>query len=151
MISSTRTSSLVAGLALALLGLGGCATRLPPLTAEEARQEVTEAELAFARTMANRDLAAFGSFIAEDAVFINGDRPLRGRQAVVEAWAPLFQGAEAPFSWVPDRVEIAAGNSLGYTSGPVTSSSGRQTGWFHTVWQRQRDGSWRVVFDSGSD
>lgn len=135
----------------AALLLGGCASTRPALTSEEARQQVTETELAFARTMANRDLTAFGSFIAEDAVFLNGDRALRGRQAIVEAWTPLFQGVEPPFSWSPDRIEVGGGNTLGYTSGPVTSGSGRQTGRFNSVWQRQRDGRWQIVFDAGTD
>jgi ketosteroid isomerase-like protein len=121
------------------------------LDADIARQQVMETELAFARTMANRDLTAFGSFIAEDAVFFSGKEPLRGRAAVLAAWKPFFDAPEAPFSWAPDRVEIGGGGTLGMTAGPVHSSAGKQTGRFNSIWQRQRDGAWRIVFDSGSD
>ena len=41
--------------------------------------EVREAERAFARTMAARDFTAFGTFIAEEAVFFGGPQPARGR------------------------------------------------------------------------
>ena len=61
-------------------------------------------EIAFAKTMADRDLAAFGSFVAEDAVFM-GPAPLHGRKAVVDGWKPFFEGP-APFSWAPERVEV---------------------------------------------
>jgi ketosteroid isomerase-like protein len=134
-----------------LAGLGACATRPAAPTVDEARQQVTESELAFARTMANRDLVAFGNFIADDAVFFSGKEALRGKDAVLKAWKPFFDAPEAPFSWSPDRVEIAAGGTLGLTGGPVYSSAGALTGRFSSIWQRQPDGAWRVVFDSGSD
>jgi ketosteroid isomerase-like protein len=137
--------------ALLAAGLVACAAGPRPLSADDARQQVTEAELAFARTMANRDLAAFTRFIAEDAVFYSGQQPLRGRDAVLEAWKPFFSSPEAPFSWQPDRVEVSGNGTLGSTSGPVYSSNGALTGRFHSVWQRQPGGEWRIVFDSGSD
>jgi ketosteroid isomerase-like protein len=150
---STRSDNAfrLAALVLLLAGLGGCASGTATRDLDAARQQVTETELAFARTMANRDLAAFGSFIAEDAVFFSGKEPLRGREAVIKAWKPFFDAPEAPFSWAPDRVEIAGGGNLGMTSGPVHSSAGTLTGRFKSIWQRQPDGAWRVVFDSGSD
>jgi len=134
-----------------LAGLYGCVSTPRPLSPEEARQQVTETELAFARTMANRDLAAFGRFIAVDAVFHSGKQAIRGRDAVIEAWKPFFASLEAPFSWSPDRVEVSGNGTLGSTSGPVVSSSGALTGRFKSIWQRQADGQWRIVFDSGSD
>jgi ketosteroid isomerase-like protein len=150
---STRRNSFLFRTAPALLlaGLAGCASAPRPLSADEARQQVTETELAFARTMANRDLAAFGRFIAEDAVFYSGKEPLRGREAVLKAWTPFFTSPEAPFSWQPDRVEVSANGTLGSSSGPVYSSSGALTGRFNSIWQRQPGGEWRIVFDSGSD
>ena len=44
-----------------------------------------DTERAFAATMAARDQAAFASFIAEDAVFLNGGRgELRGKAAIAQ-------------------------------------------------------------------
>lgn len=150
--TARRSSVLTAALsALGLAGLSGCASGPRPLGADEARQQVTQTELAFARTLANRDLAAFGRFIAEDAVFHSGKDVIRGRDAVIKAWTPFFSSPDAPFSWSPDRVEVSGNGTLGSTSGPVVSSSGALTGRFHSIWQRQPDGQWRIVFDSGSD
>lgn len=129
----------------------GCATQPAALSTDEARQQVTETELAFARSMANRDLAAFATFIADDAVFLDGNDALRGRAAVVNGWSRLFEGTEPPFSWAPDRVEIASGGRLGYSSGPVTRANGQRAGRFNSVWQRHADGRWQIVFDAGSD
>ena len=133
-----------------LAGLSACAARGPSLDFDAARQQVTEVEMAFARTMANRDLTAFASFIAPDAVFFSGKQPLRGRDAVVAAWKPFFDAPEAPFSWSPDHVEISGRGSLGMTTGPVYSSAGKLTGRFNSIWRREASGEWRVVFDKGS-
>ena len=46
-------------------------------TLESRREEVFAAERAFARTMAERDFAAFGRYVAADCVFFSGNTPLR--------------------------------------------------------------------------
>lgn len=111
---------------------------------------VRAAEVAFARTMADRDFEAFLTFIAADAVFFAGNRPLRGRDAIGEAWRPFFEGAEAPFSWTPDVVQVLDAGGLAFSSGPVTAASGEAAGRFNSVWRQEPDGRWRVIFDKGS-
>ena len=140
--------------ALLLAAIPG-AFAVSPLRAQDvptdgAAREVWEREVAFARTMADRDLDAFASFLSDEAVFFAGARPLRGRAAILEAWAPFFQGPDAPFSWAPDLVEVLASGDLALTSGTVTSPSGEAAGRFNTVWRQDADGVWRVVFDKGS-
>jgi len=107
-------------------------------------------EIAFAKTMADRDFEAFLSFISPEAVFFAGDRPLRGRDEIGRAWAPFFEGPEAPFSWSPDVVEVLASGDLALSSGPVVARSGEGAGRFNTIWRRDDDGRWWVVFDKGS-
>src|ERR1700693_3299408 len=45
-------------------------------TATELKQQVAATETAFAKTMADRDHAAFTSFLADEAVFLGGATPL---------------------------------------------------------------------------
>lgn len=116
---------------------------------EARRAEVFAAERAFARSMADRDFAAFGRFVAEDCVFFSGTAPLRGRDAVLAAWKPFFDGPSAPFSWEPDQVEVLASGELALSTGPVKSPEGVVTARFNSIWQRQADGAWRVIFDKG--
>lgn len=142
----TRTPFAV--LALSLM-LASCATvpRLsPPPVAT-----LTAAETAFAKSMADRDLEAFGSFIDEDAVFINGGKPLRGKRQILEHWQKFFVEVEAPFVWKPIIAEVSAANGLGYTEGPVQLANGSTIATFYSTWQLKRDGSWKVVFDNGYD
>jgi ketosteroid isomerase-like protein len=111
---------------------------------------VESREIAFAKTMADRDLAGFLSFVADEAIFFNGNEPLRGRADIERAWAPFFEGPTAPFSWHPDLVQVLESGDLALTSGPVLDPSGAQVGRFNSIWRRGADGVWRVVFDKGS-
>lgn len=114
-------------------------------------QSVVEArELAFSQSMTDRDLNAFSEFVSEEAVFFNGNEPLRGRELIVAAWAVFFQGEEAPFSWFPDVVQVLDSGSLALSSGPVLNPAGETIGRFNSVWRLEADGQWRVVFDKGS-
>jgi ketosteroid isomerase-like protein len=144
-MTSRRTALLAASSLLS----SACSTTKTGASSDSLREQVRESELAFAATMAARDLQSFARFISDDAVFINGGQPLRGKPAILEYWGRFFSGTTAPFSWKPDIVEVAAGGTLGYTEGPVTASSGSATSRFYTTWQRQPQGGWLVVFDNG--
>jgi ketosteroid isomerase-like protein len=114
------------------------------------RQQVEDTERAFAQTMAERDHAAFGSFLAEEAVFFSGETPLRGRQQVAEAWAAYFAEPEAPFSWEPETVVVLDSGTLAHSSGPVRDPSGHRFATFNSIWRLEPDGQWRIIFDKGS-
>ena len=112
-------------------------------------EQVRSAERAFARSMADRDLQAFRSFVADDAVFVSGTSVLSGRDAVVAGWKPYFESAAAPFSWTPEQVVVLAGGTLAFSTGPVLNAKGERISTFKSTWRRERDGRWRVAIDSG--
>ena len=116
---------------------------------ERLAREVRETETAFARSMADRDLSAFASHVAAEAIFISADRVLRGRNAIVEGWKRYFEGPDAPFSWRPGTIEILDSGTLALSSGPVTGADGRAAGTFNSIWRRDSDGRWRIIFDKG--
>jgi ketosteroid isomerase-like protein len=134
---------------LVLMGLSGCSSA-PEEDLESATAKVEAREIAFAKTMADRDHEAFKGFISPEAVFFNGNQALRGRDAVAEAWAQFFEGETAPFSWHPDLVEVLDSGDLAFSSGPVSAASGEVVGRFNSIWRKDEDGQWRVVFDKGS-
>lgn len=132
-----------------LVAAAGCSTMTPPTPNDVARAQVQATERAFAATMAARDLAAFGGFIADEAVFFTGPAPLRGKAAVVAHWARYFQGPKAPFSWEPDEVEVLDSGRLALSSGPVHDPSGKLIARFTSTWRLEAPGTWRIVFDRG--
>jgi ketosteroid isomerase-like protein len=128
--------------------LAGCAGVAAPPSNATLRAQVAETERAFARTMAARDLAAFGRFVADEAVFFSGPAPLRGRAQVLAFWARFFSAPTAPFSWEPKDVEVLDSGTLALSSGPVHGPDGKPIATFTSVW-RLEGGSWRIILDKG--
>jgi len=118
--------------------------------AEQLRQQVEDTERAFAQTMADRDFAAFTSFLSNEAVFFSGATPLRGKQAVSDAWQPFFEAPDAPFSWAPEQVVVLESGTLALSSGPVWNPAGERVATFNSIWRLEPTGKWRIVFDKGS-
>jgi ketosteroid isomerase-like protein len=129
--------------------LGACAGRgVPRPDPVLGAQEVRSTELAFAKTMADRDFKAFMSHVSGDAVFFDEPRIQRGAAAVSTAWKPFFDGAKAPFSWAPDRVEVLASGDLALSTGPVIVND-KVVGRFNSIWRLEAPHTWRIVFDKG--
>jgi len=116
---------------------------------EELTRQVAAAERAFAATMRARDLASFTSFVAEEAIFFSGQAPLRGRDAIVAAWRPYFEGERAPFSWAPEQIEVVQSGTLAYSGGPIHDPAGKVIGRFNSIWRLEAPGRWKIVFDRG--
>ena len=119
------------------------------------KQEIVDAEAAFAKMAATKGIAeAFYTFAAEDAVIKRqNDTLIMGRDGIRQYYsAPFYQSAKV--DWKPDYVKVSSHGDLAYTYGKFTWTSQDSTGKvneikgvFHTVWQRQADGSWKYVWD----
>lgn len=115
---------------------------------KQLEQEVWNTELAFAKTMADRDHQAFTSFLADDAIFLGNKSAARGKQAVADRWAKFFKKEKAGFAWKPEKVEVLDNGTLALSTGPVWDDIGR----FHTytsIWRKNASGQWKVIFDKG--
>jgi ketosteroid isomerase-like protein len=109
---------------------------------------VRRTEIAFAKTMADRDQAGFESFLSKEAVFAGRSGVLRGPKEVAAGWKGFFEGAKAPFSWEPEQVVVLDSGTLALSSGPVRDPSGKRIGTFNSIWRRE-DGKWKIVIDHG--
>jgi ketosteroid isomerase-like protein len=117
----------------------------------DVEQEVAEVERAFAQSMADRDFAAFSSFLDEDAVFVSGPEPLRGKAAVMAAWKPLFDGEAAPFSWQPETVIALPAGDIALSTGPVMAPDGTVSVYYNSTWRKNEKGQWKIIFDKGQE
>lgn len=114
------------------------------------QEQVFAAERAFARSMADRSLEAFSTYVSDEAIFFTGTVPFRGKSEVVAGWARYFEAEAAPFSWEPDQVEVLQSGALALSTGLVRDPGGKVVGRFNSVWRQEAPGVWRVVFDKGS-
>ncbi|HEY3042665.1 MAG TPA: DUF4440 domain-containing protein [Vicinamibacterales bacterium] len=122
---------------------------------------IMKADSDFNRAVADRDLKRFLSFVGEPATF-NGGTPgeIHGRDAIAKEWASYFQPDGPRLTWKPTKAEILGHGDLGYTvgawelrappAGGQGAANGVTRGNYLTVWKKQADGAWRIVFDTGS-
>jgi len=112
-------------------------------------------EIAFSKSVENRDAEAFRAFIDKDARFIGG-HVRRGRSEITEGWAPLLAEGGPRIKWRPIFVEVLDDGKLALTRGLYRLISEHEDGsetvsWgsFNSTWRLNDDGEWRVVFDAG--
>ena len=97
---------------------------------------------------------AFLFYIANDGVILrNNSFPDKGKESL----KLRFEGkSDTSFtlSWQPLFEKISESGDLGYTYGVHTSTdrlTGQVTkGTYVTIWQKQEDGSWKFVLDTGT-
>ena len=142
-------------LALAMAAIAGCSSlghthgaRTPGKSETTARDEVIASEHAFAKTMADRNFKAFTVFVSGEAIFFSGNSVEHGSGAIAAAWRPYFNGPTAPFSWVPDNVQVLPSGKLALSTGPVYIQ-GKEVGRFNSIWRLEAAHTWRIVFDKG--
>jgi ketosteroid isomerase-like protein len=135
-------------LLLALLSMTSSAPAQQSLDA--LRESLRKTELAFAASVAQKDRAAFRSFIADDAIFL-GQSPLRGREAIEKDWESFFAPDAPLLEWQPVDAEVLPTGDLGMTRGPYTlttkdshGETRRSHGTFMSIWRRQKDGEWKI-------
>jgi len=154
-MQSVRASIAVLVLAAASSAQAQSPAPVPALSASEC--EVWARELGFARSVAEHDAVAFAGFVAQGAVFgASRADPRRGRDAVVAAWAPIVAGRQLRLAWYSAMVAIGGEPDIAFSSGPALyedlSPDAKQrflVGGFQSIWHRDGDGTWRVLFDDG--
>jgi ketosteroid isomerase-like protein len=113
----------------------------------DAADEVRRTESAFAKAFADRDVVKFFSYVADDANFLGPKRVLTGKGEVVKVWSEYLKPQQPPFSWRPERVVTNAAGDIGLSTGPVFDAKGAHIADYSSIWQKQKDGLWKIIFD----
>ncbi len=111
-------------------------------------EQVRATEIAFAKTLADRDVKACRAQIAPDVIWL-ADQPLRGPDQVLTRWQKFFDAPQPPFSWRPEIVEVQQGGKLALSTGPVLDPAGKRIGTYTSIWRRESTGAWKIIFDRG--
>ena len=97
---------------------------------------------------------AFLYYIAEDGVILrNNSYPSKGKETLKERFAGKSD-TDFILTWEPLFAKISQSLDLGYTYGIHTNTNkitGEVTkGTYITVWQKQTDGTWKFILDTGT-
>ncbi len=165
MKTSLRAAALAASTAT-LLALGAAPvaadeTTLPPATsvlpASGDECNVWRRERAFSQSVEAHDAAAFATFLQAGAIFNAGTLEAdRGREQVAKSWVPLVEGKSIVLRWRAGIVNIGGDPRVAFSRGPYilqTAKDGHiavSVGFYQTVWVRDADNTWRVLFDGGA-
>jgi ketosteroid isomerase-like protein len=81
---------------------------------------------------------------------------VHGKEGLTARWAKLLNDPAMSITWKPLQAVISEAGDMGFTVGSyqVTKANGQSrtvagTGKYVTIWRKQPDGAWKVVFDSG--
>lgn len=145
-------------LAATLASAACSAAAPPPPDAEAIRASLIAADEAFAAATAERGLDGWLAAFDSSAIQMEPDRPFTpGIETIRAAMAPVFADSTFRLTWQPTMAFVSAAGDLGYTLGTWQSrrytADGRgavSTGKYVTIWRKEGDGSWKVVFDGGN-
>ena len=122
---------------------------------EKTETEIRQAEKDFEKMATEKGIAEAFWFYADSNAVIKrqNDTLIHGKESIKKYYsAGYFKTASV--KWSPDFVETSEDGTIGYTYGNYTwqskDSSGKvneDKGVFHTVWKKQKDGSWKYVWD----
>jgi len=124
---------------------------------EQDRQAIAKAEADFEKARADRGLEGWLSFFADDSAdFVRGGPFTFTKDEMRQRLQKDFDPADQ-LTWKPVKIEVADSGDLAYSLGTwqlkgkdQKDNDVTQTGKYLTVWKKEKDGSWKVVADTGN-
>lgn len=141
---------------LLLVGLVtiSCSSRTNKVDTDKWKLEIRQTEKAFNDLAMAKGLPiAFETYAAPEAVIKRRGNLVKGQSSIREWYDGDYRHGDT-LVWKPEFIDVSTSGDLGYTYGPFTftyldtlGNVKKSTGYFHTVWKRQPDGSWKFVWD----
>jgi uncharacterized protein (TIGR02246 family) len=144
---------------LVLIGLALACQQPPPPSPPDTRaadeRAVREADAAWSKAAAAKDVEAYLSFFAEDALVLPPNAPmLTGKESMRKGLSEEMANPGFALSWQASKAEASRGGDLAYSIGTyqVTMKDAKgkpvtDRGKYMTVWKKQPDGTWKGLVD----
>jgi len=122
---------------------------------DEVKKEIFQTEKAFEKMTSKKGIAeAFYYFADENAVIKReNDTLIKGKENI-KIYYDKINNKNATVNWTPDYIDVSDCGTFGYTYGKylwkIKNNDGvinEYKGIFHTVWKKQKDNSWKYVWD----
>ena len=119
-------------------------------------QVLMDSERAFAKATAERGVDGWMEYMAPNAVELMAE-PLVGLDQIRAGMSKQFRLPGFKITWEPSKAEFLGKGDFGYAVGRYQvrfddqdSKPVVERGTYLTTWQKQKDGTWKVVSDIGS-
>jgi len=144
-----KASILLFPVILLLAGCGNSKSR------EDSQKEILMTEKAFEKMTSTQGIAeAFYHFADKNAVIKRENDTLITGSENIKTYYEKKGLKGAVVTWTPDFIDVSESGDIGYTYGKyswkIKASDGKMAeykGVFHTVWKKQKDKSWKYVWD----
>ena len=116
-------------------------------------EELKSADQNWSKASEAKNLDQFMSFVADDVYACGADgKWTHGKAAMRDGWSKMFADPGFKLSWTVDTAGVSEDGHFGYTRGTFQGSMGGKpmSGSYATVWEKGKDGKWRVVVDIAS-
>lgn len=122
---------------------------------ELSKQEVLNTEKSFEKMCAEKGIAESFYFFADEGAVIKrqNDTLIVGKENIKKYYNKDFFKT-ASVKWAPDFIDVSDDGTFAYTYGKYiwrakdeTGNISEFRGIFHTVWKKQRDNTWKYVWD----
>jgi ketosteroid isomerase-like protein len=135
--------------------LSACSTPVAD-TREADAKAIKDAESAWVKTAAGKNVDAFVAYYTDDASVLMPNAPLlTGKDAIKGALKPLLDDTNFSLTFLPTKVEVAKSGDLAFTQGPYKMSFSdmrgnkfEDEGKYLRVWRKLPDGNWKTVEDT---
>jgi ketosteroid isomerase-like protein len=147
-------------IALGMLWLSGCVATSNATPAGRvmtpAEEELLATDREFNAATQARGADGWVSFFAKNGSMMRDEGPVTGHEAIRAEISPGLSNPNNSLTWEPQRAEITPGGRLGFTTGRYVlagkAPNGQRVesrGTYMNIWEKQADGSWKVVVDIG--
>lgn len=122
---------------------------------EELKNEIFQTEKSFERMTSEKGIAEAFYFFADENAVIKREKDtlIKGKENI-KIYYQKKNLKNATVNWTPDYIDVSECGTLGYTYGKyswkIKNEEGGITeykGIFHTVWKKQKDQTWKYVWD----
>jgi len=124
--------------------------------ASDSTEALLKIDRDFAREAQTLRVEAWVKYFADNGIRQMGDGVVTGKEGIRRQMSVPYSNPDFNLEWEPVRAELSRGGRLGYTWGRFKSTrkgpDGKvvtRRGSYITIWEKQKDGSWRVLFDTG--
>ncbi|HPM29034.1 MAG TPA: hypothetical protein PLJ60_01760 [Chryseolinea sp.] len=122
---------------------------------EKIKKEIFQVEKAFEKMTSEKGIAeAFYFFADSNAVIKRENDTLVIGKENIRTYYDSERNKNAIVNWTPDYIDVSDCGTLAYTYGKYIwkvknddSTTSEFKGVFHTVWKKQKDNTWKYVWD----